>query len=254
MDKIYFHPLFYIVSFIYLLTGHFKNLFYFTIIILIHELGHTLTGLILKFKVKKIEIYPYGGCSKLEYDLNELLSKELLVLIMGPFVQLGFMYLVKILELSVPDYFYTYNYLILAFNLLPIYPLDGGRLFQIIICFLFSYYNSLKYTIYLSYFVYLLIFFYFIFFNWSLVTLLIFILLGLQIYKEIKQVDYYFNKFLIERYIYDYCFKKKKIILDIKKMKKGYYHFFKRNNSNIGEKEILNEYFKNMKIKINDQN
>lgn len=246
MGKIYFHPLFYIISFICLLTGHFKNLFYFTIIILIHELGHTLTGLILGFKVKRIEIYPYGGCSKLEYDINELWYKELLVLIMGPLVQLGFMYIIKILELSVPEYFYTYNYFILIFNLLPIFPLDGGRLLQLIIYFIFSYYNSLKYTLYFSYFIYLILFLFFIFFNWNLVVLLIFILLGLQIYKKIKEVDYYFNKFLMERYLYNYCFKKKKTILDIKQMKKDCYHLFKRNNSNIEEKEVLKEYFKSI--------
>ena len=53
-----------------LLTGHFRNLFYFTLIIIIHELGHSLMGLLLKFNFKRIEIYPYGGCSKLEYDIN----------------------------------------------------------------------------------------------------------------------------------------------------------------------------------------
>ena len=53
-----------------LLTGHFRNLFYFTIIIIIHELGHSITGLLFHFNLKEIEIYPYGGCSKLEYDIN----------------------------------------------------------------------------------------------------------------------------------------------------------------------------------------
>lgn len=246
MDKIYFHPLFYVVSFICLLTGHFKNLFYFTIIILIHELGHTLTGLFLGFKAGRIEIYPYGGCSKLEYAINESLYKELLVLIMGPLTQLFFMYLIKILKLSVPDYFYTYNFLILIFNLLPIFPLDGGRLLQLIISFIISYYNSLKYTLYFSYFVYLLVFLFFIIFNWNLVILLIFILLGLQIYKEIKQVDYYFNKFLIERYIHDYHFSKQKVVFNIKQMKKRYYHYFKINDIYISEKDALNKYFQKL--------
>ena len=53
-----------------LFTGHFRNLFYFTLIILIHELGHSLTGIFLNLNLKRIEIYPYGGCSKLEYDIN----------------------------------------------------------------------------------------------------------------------------------------------------------------------------------------
>ena len=127
-----------------LLTGHFRNLFCFTLIILIHELGHSIMGLLLKFKLKKIEIYPYGGCSKLEYDINTPIIKEFLVLIMGPIFQLLFMLIVFYLKIDVPNYFYTYNYFILIFNLMPIYPLDGGRLLHLMLCIVFSYFNSLK--------------------------------------------------------------------------------------------------------------
>lgn len=153
-----------------MLTGHFRNLFYFTLIIFIHELGHSITGLLLKFNLKRIEIYPYGGCSKLEYDVNIPVIKEFLVLVMGPIFQILFLFIIYYLKIDVPNYFYTYNYFILVFNLLPIYPLDGGRLFHLLLCVLVSYYNSLRNIMYISYFIFNFIFFYIIIFSNNLIV------------------------------------------------------------------------------------
>lgn len=208
-----------------------------------HELGHSLTGILLKFKVNRIELYPYGGCSKLEYNINTTIIKEFLVLAMGPIMQIVFVYIIKLSTLSVPDYFYTYHYFILIFNLLPIFPLDGGRLLQLIFFLFFSYYYSYKYIIYFSYFLYLLLFLYFAFFSWNLLIFLILILLGFQIYIEIHKVDFYFDKFLIERYLYDYNFSKNKTIFDIKQMKRDYYHYFIDNGKYIDERQMLKKYF-----------
>ena len=74
--------------------------------------------------------------------------------------------------------------------------------------------------------------------------LLIIILLGKQIYKEMKQVDYYYNKFLLERYLNDYHFKKIKKIFDLKQMKKYYYHYFVINNVITDEKKMLSKIIK----------
>lgn len=232
------------MAFICLLTGHFKNLLYFTIIIMVHELGHTLTGSILKFKINRIEIYPYGGCSKMEYDINIPIYKELLILIMGPLIQIIFVYIIRLSEMSVPDYFYTYHYFILIFNMLPIFPLDGGRLIELVTFFICSYYKGLKYVLYFSYLAFVSLFFYFVFFNFNFIVVLILILLGFQIHREIRNAKYYFNKFLMERYLYDYHFSKRKIVSDVKMMKRDYYHFFVMNNCEyVDEKRILCSYF-----------
>lgn len=226
-----------------LLTGHFRNLFYFTLIILIHEIGHSLTGIILKLNLKRIEIYPYGGCSKLEYDINIPLIKEFLVLIMGPITQLLFMGIIYYLKIDVPSYFYTYNFFILFFNLLPIYPLDGGKLLHLLLCLLISYYYSLKNIFYYSYLIFIIMFFYFLFFYKNLIIFLIFSLLGIQILKELKKLEFYFEKFLMERYLKDYRFHKTKQIKTIKNMKRDYYHFFISNCKLTDEKQVLSNYF-----------
>lgn len=231
------------MSFISFLTGHFRNLFYFTLLIIVHELGHFLTGKILCFKVQKIEIYPYGGCSKLEYDINTFLWKEWLVLLMGPFTQCVFVFLVCFLKVDVPNYFYHYHIFILIFNLLPIYPLDGGRLVNLFLASLFSYYQSIRISFYFSFFVYLMIFFTILLFKWNLIYFLIMISLGIKIYKEIRQADYYFQKFLMERYFHTYPFCKIKNVNTIKQMKRDYYHLFIKKNGVYSEKKVLSDYF-----------
>ena len=50
----------------FVLTGHMTNLLIFTLIILIHEMGHYLIALRNGFNVLKITIYPYGGMTKLK--------------------------------------------------------------------------------------------------------------------------------------------------------------------------------------------
>lgn len=231
------------ICFLCFLTGHFRNLFYFTILIFVHECGHFVTGKILGFQVKRIEIYPYGGCSKLEYDINVPLWKEFLVLVMGPITQTVFVFFVSYSKIAMESYFYYYHYFILIFNLLPIYPLDGGRLLHLFFAYFISYFQSLKSVFYFSIFFYSCFFFYVIFFQRNLIFLLMIILLGLKVYKEIKQADYYFQKFLMERYFNQYYFSKVKKIENIRQMQRDYYHYFIEYDSIISETEKLSSYF-----------
>ena len=243
LDKIRFHPLFYIIVIISLLTAHFKELIYFTSIILIHELGHSIMALLFKYKVNRIDIYPYGGYSRLEYDINIPLYKELIILISGPIFQIIYVLIIYIIKIDIDPIFYIFNRIILIFNLLPIYPLDGGKILNIIISYFISYYKSLKITIYSSYFLYICFLFYIVLTCRNLTIYLIVISLGINIYKEINKNSYYFNKFLLERLINNYVFRKKKIIKNVYKMKKDYHHLFLINNSLIKEKEYLRRYF-----------
>ena len=202
-----------------------------------HECGHFFTGKILGFSLNRIEIYPYGGCSKFSYDVNTLLWKELLVLIMGPLVQILFVWVISFFSIEVPVYFYQYHIAILLFNLLPILPLDGGKLFQLFFCYFFSYYQSLQTSFYLSYFFFWLLFL--LGMQKNLIFVLVFLLLGIKLKKEMKEGDYLFEKFLLERYLHDYFFKKRKMIRHKKQMKRDYYHYFWIHNQVISEKEML---------------
>ena len=58
LSKIKIHPLFYIFALIASLTGLFNEFLIFTIIIIVHEMGHIMAGLILKIKPKNQRIPP----------------------------------------------------------------------------------------------------------------------------------------------------------------------------------------------------
>ena len=82
------HPLLYLLMFICIVTGLFRELTYFMLIIIIHELGHIITGILLKQKIEKIILLPFGGITIFQMKLNISIYKELLIAIMGPIFQI----------------------------------------------------------------------------------------------------------------------------------------------------------------------
>ena len=162
---------------------------------------------------------------------------------MGPLVQIMFVFIIAYYRIITESYFYNYHWFILLFNLLPIYPLDGGRLLNLILAYFFAYYQSLKVVLYLSYSLYLFLLFFTLLWKKNLILFMILSLIGIKMIKEIKQADYYFQKFLIERYLNHYLFTKSKKIIDIKQMRRDYYHYFLKDKSIISESEQLRTYF-----------
>ena len=109
---------------------------------LIHELGHLLAGLLVGMQPEKLELMPFGVAISFkikpeEYNKkikkgNQLEIKKILVALAVPIT--NFIVIVIILNLNIELFkaltiIYT-NFLIVIFNLLPIYPLDGGRILK----------------------------------------------------------------------------------------------------------------------------
>ena len=109
---------------------------------LIHELGHLLAGLLMGMKPEKIELMPFGVSISFKIKVEEynkkikkgnmLEIKKILVALAGPLT--NFIIIIIASNINI-DLFkaliiiYT-NFLIMIFNLLPIYPLDGGRILK----------------------------------------------------------------------------------------------------------------------------
>ena len=100
----------------------------------LHELGHIVAGGILKKKIEKIEIMPFGLSATFytDFDDKHYNIKEIIVAIAGPISSLFISILFNYIEmpyLSKQEAVYA-NLLILFFNLIPLYPLDGGRIIK----------------------------------------------------------------------------------------------------------------------------
>lgn len=240
--KIKIHFLFYIFALIAILTGMFKEFLIFTSIIIIHELGHILAGVFLKIYPEEIVILPFGGLTIFKMKINTPINKELFIAIMGPLVQLLFWILLSYLGISNKTYD-NYNFLILFFNLLPIYPLDGSKILNCLINKILSFKSSFFICIYLS-FISLSLFIVCIFskiFNFGWILILIFLII--KVINEYSNFNNLFNKFLWERYNYQFYFRREKIIDSIYLMKRDYKHLFRLNNFLKTEREILGKRF-----------
>lgn len=104
---------------------------------LLHECGHLLAGLLLKLKPRKLEINPFGLAVIFEEfgsKNNSFEWKKVIISLAGPLTNLLIMLIVifinpQIEQITKEIIIYA-NILIIAFNLLPIYPLDGGRILK----------------------------------------------------------------------------------------------------------------------------
>lgn len=229
-----------------LLTGHFQQILLFTFLIFVHELGHFLTAFCLRWKVVAIRIYPYGGCSEFQQELNVCLWQEWLVLLMGPLAQLFVVFLLSFV-MSPSEYSLCLHYSnwLLFFNLLPIYPLDGGKLLLLMNQHFFSFYSSYRFIFSLSYFLVFTALLSFFFFSFNLILFLSLFLLMIKLCQEIERFPVYYQKFLFERYLTSFPFRKHKQISSLRQMKRDTYHYFLQNGTIISEFEYLNRLFGN---------
>ena len=106
------------------------------VFVLLHELGHSLLALRYGIEVKSITLYLIGGVSAIEIPKDPKL--EFRTALVGPLVSLGlgalFFGLSLAVTATVPNLFlqnFAYINLVLGgFNILPAFPMDGGRVFR----------------------------------------------------------------------------------------------------------------------------
>ncbi len=243
-NYVYINPLFYIFGLLSVITGSFIQFVCIFYLIIIHELGHFLIARFFGVNDLKICIYPFGGITKINFNLNIDIYKELLILIMGPLFQIiGFLILIRINYFnSYYDLIKMYHHGILFFNLLPIYPLDGGRILNIFLSLLFSIRKSFFITFFISYLVILILCL--LFFSIRVNYIYIFLFLIIKLLMEISKFDYYYEKFLLERYLNNYKFKKRIIINDVKYFYRNRRHLIKIGENYYTEKDFLKKKYK----------
>jgi stage IV sporulation protein FB len=130
------HPLFVLVMLASVVTGYFAELLTLFAIVLVHELGHVIAARGYGWTVREVKLLPFGGVAEVEEAGSVPAKEEAAVAIAGPLQnawmaaaawalgQLGWW------NGDFADYVLRANLMIGLFNLLPILPLDGGKLMQ----------------------------------------------------------------------------------------------------------------------------
>lgn len=235
------HFLFFISAFICMVTGLFKDFVMISSIILIHELGHITCAYFFRWQFVKVVIFPFGGLTIFNQKINSSLKEEFLIALAGPLFQILFYQLVG----NGNRLFTDYHYFILFFNLLPIYPLDGAKLMNIIFNKFFSFKHSYFLTIIFSLMSAGFIFLLLAHRRFNLIMLFSILLLITKVFQYYQQLEITFHKFLFERYLYKIKYKKIKKIkgLKLNRMFKGKTHEFIVSKNAIKEEEILAKMF-----------
>lgn len=248
LNKVEFHYTYIIMALGLVLTGHFINLLIFTSLILVHECGHIITSIKYRYKIKKIIIYPYGGITKFDTIVNTKIENDLLVSISGIIFQSVFFYIIYILykQNIIREYtynlFFTYHNSMFIFNILPIIPLDGSKIINLIFSKYLNFNISNNLTVVVSFVTLSVLLISNIYENNYSMVMVVFVLLQ-NIWNYYKKIDYIYNKFILERYLYNIKYKNVKIINNKNKMYKNKMHLFKIDNNLIEEKKYLSKFF-----------
>lgn len=245
LNKIYISNFTYVFLLLSLLAGYFEYMFILLFFILIHELGHLTVASFFNFEIDKIILYPFGGLTKFKGFVNTSIYKELTVALSGAIFQI-ILYLI-IYNLYLKGYVYNnvfdkvklIHYSLLSFNLLPIIPLDGSKILNLTLEKFLPYKLSNRVIIFISILVCTLILLLYRKVFYVILTLL----LIKSIYFEIKIFAFKYNKFLLERYLYKFRFKKRVKINNTNNMYKEKKHLIKYKNKYISEEEYLSKLF-----------
>lgn len=265
LSCIQIHPLLWLVIAFAILTGHFIELSLFLIIVTIHELGHAFAAAHLSWRIKRIFLLPFGGVAEMDEHGNRPIKEETIVILAGPLQHIWLMGVAFLFhQLSwVPNALYQtfieFNIMVLIFNLLPIWPLDGGKLLYLWRSLKESFPLAHRRTMLISA-ISLLLFTIIVValqpFNLNILIIIGF--LSFSLYYEWKQSRYVFVRFLLERYYgkkIDFQVLKQihvsedeSILRVLQRFQRGYKHLIiiereDHESFQLDENEILHAYF-----------
>lgn len=155
----------FILILLFFITNQIKIYAMIMLFAIIHELGHLIAGILLGMKPEKIEIKVFGvsisfDVKREDYNIkikkgNLLEVKKIFVALAGPLTNVFIMiiFISNIFDISYYDKILIIfsNMTLILFNILPIYPLDGGRILKGIFYILKGKYKAEEYIYHISY-------------------------------------------------------------------------------------------------------
>jgi Zn-dependent protease/CBS domain-containing protein len=161
--------------------------------VLIHEIGHSLIARRFGKEAKSITLLPIGGVATME-EMPEKPGQEIIMSIIGPFINLA---IALILYLAVGDWtgfrianlypdsikaFFAgligVNVMLAVFNLIPAFPMDGGRVLRGVLATKMNYVRATSAAVFIGQAIAMFFIFFGIFFNWWLAIIGLFLYIG----------------------------------------------------------------------------
>ncbi len=130
MVRIKINPLFLLTAFLFVIVGLYLEMLLAFCIVFLHEIAHVIMAKIRKYKILKVEIFPFGAMAEYQGLLEMDPVSEIKIALAGPFLNLFFAVVGWFIGLEL---FFKYNLIIALFNLIPALPLDGGRVLRAIL-------------------------------------------------------------------------------------------------------------------------
>ena len=137
----------FIIFLMFLLTRNTHIYFVTLIFIVVHELAHIIMSMCLGFKITKVNTCLLGFSVLLKKPIsNKEKLEKLIIAVSGPLVNIliAVVFVFLSIDSSIKEMIVYSNILIAVINLLPIYPLDGGRIIKEILEISYSKLSAIK--------------------------------------------------------------------------------------------------------------
>ncbi len=136
-----------ILSGLWIFSGNSLTLFTMLFAVMIHECAHILCAKAFGLNTESITLYLFGGCAEIK-GIKDSYITEGIIALFGPLTSVftGFLWQIGAQMHIIPVWqeFVDYSYCIALINLIPIYPLDGGRILSSVLNGIFGFNTGKK--------------------------------------------------------------------------------------------------------------
>jgi len=166
--------------------------------VVIHEVGHSLIARRFGKEAKSITLLPIGGMATVE-EMPKKPAQEIAVALIGPMINLviaGVLYVLVGREtgVSIPIYIESgrafvsgligVNIMLAIFNLIPAFPMDGGRVLRAILAIKLNYVRATSLAVSIGQAISVFFIFFGLVSNWWLTLIGVFLYLGASSEKQ----------------------------------------------------------------------
>ena len=164
--------------------------------VIIHELSHSLVAIHFGHRVRSIILLPIGGMAQMD-EIPDDPKQEILISIAGPLASIAIsgILLAVLLAMETPIEFWSeesffdgnlvlnlfwINLILAAFNIIPAFPMDGGRVLRGILGMFMEHMKATRIAVFVGQMLAIVFFFTGILYNWWLALIAVFIYIGAE--------------------------------------------------------------------------